>query len=270
MAPILAPYDPVAANATSFLQPPNAMHWLGTDAVGMDILSRVLYAPRIDVAIALGGTAASVLIGTSLGLWVGYYAAAGGIREILSFGIMRVADVMQAFPVFVFAIALVASLGQSIQTLLVAIAFVNAPIYLRLMRNQALAARRLRYVEAATVAGLSPVRIMLRHILPNSAGPLLAQASVNIGWAVLLTASLSFVGAGVRPPTPELGSMIAAGFQNVVTGQWWPSLVPGIALAAIVLGFSLVGESLEVLTDPVKVRELVHDVNLHKAARTKP
>ena len=143
---------------------------------------------------------------------------------------MRSADVLQAFPVFVFAIALVAVFGQSVKSIILAIAFVNTPIYLRLMRIQVLSISKLRYVEAAYVAGASDVAILRRHVIPNAIAPLLAQLSVNIGWSVLLTAGLSFVGAGVVAPTPEWGSMIAMGFQNIVTGQWWPSVFPGIAL----------------------------------------
>src|SRR5262249_27186905 len=159
-------------------------------------------------------------------------------------------------PVFVFAIALVAIFGQSLQTIIAAIAFVNAPIYLRLMRTQVLSIRRMRFVEAAFVAGASDGAIMLRHIIPNSLGPVLSQLSGNIGWSVLLTAALSFVGAGVVAPTPEWGSMIAVGFQNVITGQWWPSVFPGIALALTVFGFALVGASIEVLADPARRRVL--------------
>jgi peptide/nickel transport system permease protein len=173
---------------------------------------------------------------------------------------MRAADVLQAFPVFVFAIALVASLGQSLQTVIIAIAFVNAPIYLRLMRAQVMAVRGMRFVEAAQVAGLSDFATITRHVIPNAIGPVLAQISVNIGWSVLITAGLSFIGAGVRAPTPEWGSMIAMGFQNVVTGQWWPSLYPGLALAITVFGFALVGSSIEVLADPMKRRGLVAEL----------
>jgi peptide/nickel transport system permease protein len=181
---------------------------------------------------------------------------------------MRAADVLQAFPVFVFAIALVASLGQSIQTVVLAIAFVNAPIYLRLMRAQVMSIREMRYVEASLVAGLSDLQTILRHIVPNAIGPVLAQLSINIGWAILLTAGLSFIGAGVRAPTPEWGSMIAMGFQNVVTGQWWPSVFPGLALAITVFGFSLVGLSIEVFADPVKRRALVRDLEAIRIRRS--
>jgi peptide/nickel transport system permease protein len=176
---------------------------------------------------------------------------------MLSGLVMRAADVLQAFPVFVFAIALVASLGQSLQTVIIAIAFVNTPIYLRLMRAQVIAIRQMRFVEASLVAGLSDLQTVLRHVIPNALGPVLAQLSVNIGWAILLTAGLSFIGAGVRAPTPEWGSMIAMGFQNVVTGQWWPSVFPGIALAITVFGFALIGSSIETMADPVQRRALL-------------
>jgi peptide/nickel transport system permease protein len=124
--------------------------------------------------------------------------------------------------------------------------------------------REMRYVEASLVAGLSDLRTIMRHIVPNAMGPVLAQLSINVGWGILLTAGLSFVGAGVRAPTPEWGSMIATGFQNVVTGQWWPSVFPGLALAVTVFGFSLVGASVEVFADPVKRRALVRDLELRR------
>jgi peptide/nickel transport system permease protein len=257
LAPLIAPYSPIEANPARFLEPPSWDHWMGTDAVGMDIFSRVIYAPRVDLSIALAGTLISAVIGTLIGALVGFYQAGRGVRAMLSGFVMRAADVLQAFPVFVFAIALVASLGQSLQTVIIAIAFVNTPIYLRLMRSQVVAIRQMRFVEASLVAGLSDLQTVLRHVIPNALGPVLAQLSVNIGWAILLTAGLSFIGAGVRAPTPEWGSMIAMGFQNVVTGQWWPSVFPGIALAITVFGFALIGSSIETMADPVQRRALL-------------
>ena len=264
IAPVIAPYSPTEADSTSFLQVPSAAHLFGTDNVGMDIFSRAIYAPRIDLTIAVLGTLLSALVGGSIGAVVGFYSAGRGIRVWLSFAVMRAADVLQAFPVFVFAIALVASLGQSIQTVVLAIAFVNAPIYLRLMRSQVLSIRSMRYVEASQVNGLSDMQTIIRHVIPNAMAPVLAQLSVNIGWGILLTSALSFVGAGVRAPTPEWGSMIAMGFQNVVTGQWWPSMFPGAMLAITVFGFSLVGSSIEVLADPAKRRQLLSDLREHR------
>lgn len=260
LAPLVTAYSPITADPSQFLEPPSWRHFFGTDAVGMDIFSRAIYAPRIDLTIAFAGTLISAVAGSLIGALVGYFSTGRGIRVWLSYAVMRAADVLQAFPVFVFAIALVASFGQSIQTVVLAIAFVNAPIYLRLMRAQVMSIREMRYVEASLVAGLSDVRTILRHIVPNAMSPILAQLSINIGWAILLTAGLSFIGAGVRAPTPEWGSMIAMGFQNVVTGQWWPSVFPGLALAITVFGFSLIGLSIEVFADPVKRRALVRDL----------
>jgi len=259
-APFIAPYSPISADPSRVLQPPSLSFPLGTDAVGMDIFSRTLYAPRVDLTIAIAATLISATIGSLLGALVGYYGGGQGIRSWLGAAVMRVADVVQAFPVFVLAIALVASLGQSLGTVIAAIAFVNIPIYLRLMRSQVLSIRGARFVEAAQVGGLSDWSIIIRHVIPNAMSSVLAQLSVNIGWAVLLTAGLSFVGAGVRAPTPEWGSMIAMGFQDLVTGYWWPSLCPGLALSITVFGFALVGASVEVLADPVKRRALVSEL----------
>ena len=250
LAPWLVPYGPMNADPSVYLLPPGGSHVLGTDGTGMDIFSRVLFAPRVDLAIAIVGTFVSATIGGGVGALVGYYEGQQTWRRAVSTMVMRSADVLQAFPVFVFAIALVAVFGQSVKSIILAIAFVNTPIYLRLMRIQVRSIRQLRYVEAAYVAGASDLAILRRHVIPNSIAPLVAQLSVSIGWSVLLTAGLSFVGAGVVAPTPEWGSMIAMGFQNVVTGQWWPSVFPGIALCITVVGFGLVGESLEVLLDP--------------------
>ncbi len=270
LAPLITPYAPTEADSLNFLQPPSAAHLFGTDNVGMDIFSRAIYAPRIDLTIAVLGTVISAFLGGSIGALVGYYSTGRGLRVWLSFAVMRAADVLQAFPVFVFAIALVASLGQSIQTVVLAIAFVNAPIYLRLMRSQVLSIRSMRYVEASQVNGLSDFQTITRHVIPNAMAPVLAQLSVNVGWGILLTAALSFVGAGVRAPTPEWGSMIAMGFQNVVTGQWWPSMFPGAMLAITVFGFSLVGSSIEVLADPAKRRLLLSDARLRRSGKAAP
>jgi len=256
LAPLIVPYGPMVADPNVYLLPPGAAHPLGTDGTGMDILSRVISAPRVDLTIAVLGTLLSAVVGTAIGALAGYYEGQRSWRTALSTFVMRGADVLQAFPVFVFAIALVAVFGQSVRSIVLAIAFVNAPIYLRLMRSQVLSIRRLRYVEAAYIAGASDLGILAHHVIPNAIAPVLAQLSVNVGWSVLLTAGLSFVGAGVVAPTPEWGSMIAMGFQNVVTGQWWPSVFPGIALGFTVFGFALVGASIEVLADPARRRVL--------------
>jgi len=256
MAPYIAPYSPETANSADYLQPPSMRHLLGTDATGMDIFSRIIYAPRYDLTIALTATLLAAFLGSSLGVIVGYYQEGRGVGSLIAALVVRSSDVLQAFPFFVFAIAVVAVIGQSIQSVVLAIAFVNTPIYLRLMRSQVLSVRRMRFVEAAYIAGLSDVRIMIRHVIPNSMGPMLAHLSVNIGWSILLAAGLSFIGAGVEAPKPEWGLMIAMGFQNIVTGHWWPSIFPGLALAVTVFGFALVGSSLEIILDPTRRRIL--------------
>jgi peptide/nickel transport system permease protein len=253
-ADLIAMYPATAADPTNVLSRPSWSNLFGTDVSGMDVFSRSIYAIRLDLAIALVGTAISASVGTFAGAFIGFYEGKGGIAGAGSMISMRTMDVMQSFPIFVFAIALVAIFGQGIYSIIIAIAFVNAPIYLRLMRGQVLAMRNLRYVEASFIAGIPEYKIIIGHIMPNSMGPILSQLSVNIGWSILLTAALSFAGAGVVAPTAEWGSMIAVGFGNVVTGQWWPSIFPGVFLALTVFSFGIIGSSVEILADPIRRR----------------
>ena len=196
-APLVAPYDPEKPNAAAVLQAPSWAHPFGTDVSGMDVLSRVIYAPRTDLTIALAATFLSILIGSSLGVMSGYFGR--GIGGTIA----RISDVVQAFPLFILGMALVAATGQNATNLIYALAFLNAPIYLRLMRSQTLSVRRRTFVEASLISGNSSARTIFRHVLPNSTSPIFIQASVTIGWSILLVAGLSFVGAGVRTPTPE-------------------------------------------------------------------
>ena len=253
-ADLIAMYPATAADPTNVLSSPSWSNLFGTDVSGMDVFSRSIYAIRLDLAIALVGTAISSIFGTFAGAFIGFYEGKGGVAGAISMVSMRIMDVMQSFPIFVFAIALVAIFGQGIYSIIIAIAFVNAPIYLRLMRGQVLAMRNLRYVEASFIAGIPEYKIIIGHIMPNSLGPILSQLSVNIGWSILLTAALSFAGAGVVAPTAEWGSMIAVGFSNIVTGQWWPSIFPGIFLALTVFSFGIIGSSVEILADPIRRR----------------
>ena len=225
--------------------PPNLRHLFGTDETGMDIFTRVIYAARIDINIGLLGTLISLAIGIPIGMLVrGYYERMFG--EV----VMRLADLVQAFPVFILAMALVAALGNKIENVILAIAFVNAPIYLRLVRTEVLSIKHRPFVEAARCGGLGNFGIMFRDLLPNSVRPALIQASVNVGWAILLTAGLSFIGAGVQVPTPEWGSMISIGASTIITGQWWASFFPGLAIMVTVLGFALFGDFLRGYLDP--------------------
>lgn len=218
---------------------PHPPHLMGTDASGFDVFSRVIAAPRTDLTIALVANALSLALGLLLGLVAGYWRNAA--TELL----MRVSDVLQSFPVFITAMVLVALGGRSTANIVIALALVYTPIYIRLTRTEVLAQKTRGFVEAARAAGNSELAIALRHVLPNSLAPALIQSSVTVGFAILLTAGLSFVGAGVRPPTPEWGLMISTGANQIILGEWWPSLFPGIAISLTVFGFAVLGNALE-------------------------
>jgi peptide/nickel transport system permease protein len=250
VAPVLPLLSPVDADATAYLEPPSWAHPMGTDVAGLDVFSRVLHAPRVDLAIALVSTLWAAALGAVLGAFAGLWEGTGRLKGPAALLVVRLADIVQAFPVFALALVLVAVMGQGVVSIIIAIGTVNVPLYLRLMRSEALNLRSQNYVEAARIAGASDSYLIFRHIIPNAAAPLMAQMSINTGVAVLLAASLSFIGAGVRAPTPEWGSMIAMGFQNVVTGQWWPSVFPGIALALTVFGLGRIGASILAWASP--------------------
>jgi peptide/nickel transport system permease protein len=254
IGPYIGPYNPEATNPADALQPPNLMHLFGTDQLGMDIFSRVLAAPRIDILIAVIATAISLAIGIPLGVLAGQSSGGGRVASGAGEFLMRSMDILQAFPVFILAMGLVAALGPNPVNLTIAVAFVNAPVFLRLVRGEVLSLQGRAYTEAAIVGGASDMRVGFRHLMPNSLSSALVQASITIGWAVLLTAGLSFVGAGVRVPTPEWGSMISIGARNMITGEWWIVLFPGIALGLTVLGFGLLGDGLRVYLDPTQRR----------------
>jgi peptide/nickel transport system permease protein len=214
-------------------------HWFGTDATGFDVFSRVIAAPRVDLTIALLANGLSLVLGVFLGLVAGYF------RNVLTEGMMRVSDVLQSFPVFISAMILVALAGRSTVNIVIALALLYTPIYIRLTRSEVLSQRVRGYVEAARALGNSELTIAVRHVLPNSLAPALIQSSVTIGFAILLTAGLSFVGAGVRPPAPEWGLMISTGANQIILGEWWPSVFPGIAISLTVFGFAVLGNTLE-------------------------
>jgi peptide/nickel transport system permease protein len=167
---------------------------------------------------------------------------------------LRAMDVIQAFPVFILALALVAGFGASAFNVIIALTVLQFPVFLRLTRGAALGIRGRTFVEAARIGGAGTGAVMFRHVLPNSIGPALVGASVAVAQAILITAGLSFVGAGIRPPTPEWGAMISDGAQNLITGQWWPSVFPGLALGIVVLGYALVGDGLRLYLDPSRRR----------------
>lgn len=243
LAPLLAPYSPTSATQ-ALLVPPSWAHWFGTDVSGLDILSRIMFAPRVDILIAVSATILAALVGIPLGVRAGFR------RGIVSEGISRIFDVIQAFPFFILAITLLAAFGPSTLNLIIVVAVVNAPIYLRLMKSQCQDLVNRTFVDAARVSGCSGSELMFRHILPNALPPVLAQMSITIAWAIILTAGVSFVGAGIRAPTPEWGVMISAGAPNMMTGQWWVALFPGLVLALTVMGYGMLGNALTEFADP--------------------
>jgi peptide/nickel transport system permease protein len=253
VGPVLAPF-PTQAPAGASVLPPDGTFWFGTDVSGMDIFSRVLAAPRVDLTIALVSTTIAFSSGVALGVLSGFFAAAKLLGRIASTAIMRTADIFQAFPLFVFALALVGFSGPSTCNVIMALAFLNIPFFLRLTRSAVLQVRSRTFVEASICAGNSELRVAFVHVMPNSVAPALVHFSTTIGFSILLTAGLSFVGAGVPPPTPELGLMIRVGAQNMMTGQWWTALFPGLALAVTVLAFSIFGDNLRIFLDPTNRR----------------
>ena len=254
--PMIAPFPTEVADPTNRLVPPNGTHWFGTDENGIDILSRVLAAPRTDIVIAVIATALSVFLGSPLGVVVALYESRKGAISSAGADIfMRLLEVIQSFPVFVFAMVLVAVFSGSLVNIIIAIAFVNMPVFVRLVRSEVLSLVQRPFSEAARAVGNTEMRLGFRHILPNATPTVVVQVSVTVGFAILLTAGLSFVGAGVKPPTPELGAMIASGSKYLIIGQWWPALFPGVALGLIVFSFGIVGEVVNKVLDPRVVRD---------------
>lgn len=238
LAPLLAPYSPVVGDLSARLQAPSLSHPLGTDINGTDILSRLIYAPRVDLTIALGATVIAAVVGSPLGILAGYRRGWAGEA------VMRVGDAILAFPIFILALAVVAALGQGVGRVILVLGIVQIPVYLRLMYGSTHAVAQRSFVDAARLSGAGGRQIVLRHILPNAARPLFSQVSISLGVSILLASGLSYVGAGVQAPTPEWGSMIAIGAPSIVTGQWWPSVFPGVAIGLTVAAFAVVSERL--------------------------
>lgn len=237
-APLIAPYDPLAQDVVNSLAAPSAAHWLGTDELGRDVLSRLIYASRIDLLVGFLGAALPAVLGTFLGAVAGFR---GGWLDGM---IMRVSDVVQAFPTYILIIALVFALGPGVTSILVAFTLIAWVSYARLIRTEVLRERGLDYVSAARASGLSGRRTLWRHVFPNSVGQTLVYLPSDIVGATLGLAALSFLGLGIQAPTPEWGAMIAAG-QPYIREQWWLSTVPGLVVVGFGLGLSLVGEGIE-------------------------
>ena len=243
LASVVAPYDPLAQDLASRLQPPSQAHWLGTDQLGRDLLSRILYGARISLIVGVVVVALAGALGTFVGLIAGYTA---GLADE---GLMRLTEVFLAFPPLILAMAIAGALGPSLGNAIIAIAAVTWAVYARLSRGQVLSLRRREYVEAARAIGAGRTRIIARHLLPNAIAPLLVQASFDMGSAIISAAGLSFIGFGAQPPTPEWGVMISEG-RNFISTEPWLSLFPGLAILLTVGAFNLLGDALRDTLDP--------------------
>jgi peptide/nickel transport system permease protein len=242
--PWFAPYDPLASDTRAALSPPSAAHWFGTDSLGRDILSRIIVAAQLDFGIAVSAVAVSFAAGAALGSIAGFY---GGWADRI---IGRVADTIMAFPLFVLAMGIVAALGNTVFNIVLATAIINLPFYIRVARAEVNVRRNAGYVEAARLAGNSDLRTLALHVFPNVLPPMMVQISLNMGWAILNAAGLSFIGLGVRPPAAEWGIMVAEGATYIISGEWWIALFPGAVLMLAVFTFNLLGDGLRDIMDP--------------------
>ncbi len=239
LAPWVSPYSPTAANFLAVMRPPSPAHLLGTDELGRDILSRVISGARVSLSVGVVAVAIAILIGVPIGMVAGL---AGGWTEEL---IMRVTDALLAFPFLIFALALAAILGPSLQNSMLAIGFASLPVYVRIARGQVVAERGKEYVQAAVALGSGSGRLLLRHLLPNIASVLLVQATLNVATAIIAEASLSFLGLGVQPPTPSWGSMLnTADNIGYLHAAPWMAVAPGATILIAVLAFNLLGDGL--------------------------
>ena len=238
-APLIAPWDPIQIDPLAIRQPPGGDHLLGTDANGMDVFSRLLYAARGDLLLALSAVGLAVVAGSAIGVFSGYV---GGRTDTV---IMRILEVIQSIPTLILELAFAGFMRPGLVNLTLVIAFISVPSYARLTRAEVRTVREMPYIEAAKTAGLPTTKILTRHVLPNSLSPVWVVAPLNVGWAMLALAGLSFLGLGVPVPEPEWGGMISQGMTDIVSGRLWTSVPPGLALVICVLGFSLIGEGLQ-------------------------
>ncbi|KEA03086.1 ABC transporter permease [Agrobacterium rhizogenes] len=244
LAPWVIPYDPLAVDTSAALKPPSLAHLFGTDALGRDILSRVAIATRLDIGMAIGAVALSFIVGTAIGAIAGYF---GSWTDAI---ISRFMDTIMAFPLFVLAMGIVAALGNSVENIVLATAIINLPFYSRFARSEVNVRRDMTFVEAARMGGNRSFRLLAFHIVPNILPTMMVQGSLNLGWAILNAAGLSFIGLGVRPPTPEWGIMVSEGASYIFSGEWWTFLFPGAALVITVFCFNLIGDGLRDIIDP--------------------
>ena len=242
-APLISPYDPIKSNQRLSLGPPSVEHLMGTDRFGRDILSRVIWAGQTSLPIGLVSVAIGVLVGVSLGLLAGFY---GGWIDALS---MRLVDLLLAFPGILLALAIIAILGGSLTNLMVAVGIASIPEYVRITRGAVLSIKEREFVTAARVVGCRGPAIMVRHILPNVLAPLIVLATLGTASAIITAAALSFLGLGIKPPTPEWGNMLAEGREFLQRAPW-VAFFPGVAIMATVLSINLLGDGLRDVLDP--------------------
>jgi peptide/nickel transport system permease protein len=243
LAGVIAPYNPIANNVRAALQPPSSYYYFGTDRFGRDIFSRVVFGSQLSLFVAIVSIAASAVVGIALGLVSGYYR--GWVDNLIG----RIMDVFFSFPALLLAIGVAAALGPGLNNAVIAIAVVYAPVFGRVVRGPVLVERGKEYVEAARVIGASSPRVILRHVFPNILSPLTIQATITMSQAILLEASLSFLGLGTQPPYPSWGTMLYEGREFLETAPWW-SIFPGLAIMLTVLAFNLLGDGIRDVLDP--------------------
>lgn len=243
IAPVLAPYDPFETNILFRYKAPSSEHLLGTDGMGRDILSRIIYGSRISLQVGLISVALALILGVSFGLIAGYY---GGKLDML---IMRFMDIMLAFPSILLAIAIVAILGPQLKNAMLAIGIINVPRFARIVRSSVLSIKESEYISAARALGAGDLRIIFKHLLPNAMAPLIVQTTLSIATAILEAAALSFLGLGAQPPSPEWGAMLSDARSSLQKAPWVATF-PGLAIIFGVLGFNLLGDGLRDALDP--------------------
>ena len=243
LAPILAPYDPNLMNIPARLQGPGAEHFFGTDEMGRDTLSRVMYGARISIAVGVTIVVVSAAIGIVLGSVSGYLG--GRVDQ----AVIAVTDMILAFPSMVLALALTAAMGPGLLNTMLAVIIVRIPMYTRLMRGQVLVQKEQQYVRAARTFGEKPFWIVARHIVPNCLTPLMVQMTLGIGDAILIASSMSFIGLGAQPPMPEWGAMISTA-RIYAIDQWWYAAFPGLSILITIMGFNLIGDGVRDILDP--------------------
>jgi len=242
LAPLIAPYDPISINPSERLMPPSKAHFFGTDTAGRDIFSRIVYGSRISLRLGIIVTGLSVVIGSLIG------GAAAFLGGRIDDAVMRFTDLCMAFPVFILAMVITASLGPGLTNVMVAIVAIWWTVYARLVRSKVVEVREETYIEAARAIGTSGMRIFFKHVLPNSYSPVLVEATLDFGFVVMMGASLGFVGLGAQPPSPEWGAMISTGRSYLKTAWWYPTF-PGFAIFLVVLGANLLGDGLRDLLE---------------------